>query len=379
MAFPQNLNEESSEGPKDSGTPKVVKGMDVNIEHVIVYDEPGRFCGWPANGGTWSWGNEILVGFNLAYYKESRDRHSIDREKPQEKVMARSLDGGESWNLEKPEAFIPPSEGGRDPISCPGGINFTHPNFAMTCRGDRFYYSYDRGKSWQGPYRLPTFDQKEIMARTDYIVNSTNDCLVFLTSSKTNGKEGRPFCARTGDGGRTIDFVSWIAPEPTGYSIMPSTVRCSETEIISAIRRYERGDINKGWIEIYVSNDNGQTWNFLNKSADTGGKGGNPPSMVRLRDGRTCITYGYRSAPYGIRAKLSSDNGKTWGEEIRLRDDGRSWDLGYTRTVQRLDGKLVTAYYYTTNERPQQHIAATIWDPDLLPLSGVKSSPGQVR
>jgi hypothetical protein len=31
--------------------------------------------------------------------------------------------------------------------------------------------------------------------------------------------------------------------------------------------------------------------------------------------------------------------------------------------VQRSDGKVVTIYYYTTEQNPEQHIAATIWDP----------------
>jgi hypothetical protein len=60
---------------------------------------------------------------------------------------------------------------------------------------------------------------------------------------------------------------------------------------------------------------------------------------------------------------LSDDDGQSWGGEIILRDDGRNWDLGYPRMVQRLDGKLVTIYYYTTDHDPEQHIAATIWDP----------------
>lgn len=41
------------------------------IRHVIVLNEKGRFCGWPANNGVWGWGNEILVGF-----------HQADRTKP---------------------------------------------------------------------------------------------------------------------------------------------------------------------------------------------------------------------------------------------------------------------------------------------------------
>ena len=42
----------------------------------------------------------------------------------------------------------------------------------------------------------------------------------------------------------------------------------------------------------------------------------------------------------------------------------RTWDLGYPRSVLRPDGKIVTTYYFTTEERAEQHIAATLWDPD---------------
>jgi hypothetical protein len=66
----------------------------------------------------------------------------------------------------------------------------------------------------------------------------------------------------------------------------------------------------------------------------------------------------------GIRAKVSRDQGRTWGDEIVLRKDARTWDIGYPRTVVRKDGKLVTIYYYTTDARPEQHIAATIWSPN---------------
>ena len=91
---------------------------------------------------------------------------------------------------------------------------------------------------------------------------------------------------------------------------------------------------------------------------------GNPPSMIKLKDGRMAITYGFRSAPYGIRAKLSRDDGKTWGPEIVLRDDAGTWDLGYPRTVQRADGKIVTVYYFNDKKDEERYIAATIWNPN---------------
>ena len=52
-----------------------------------------------------------------------------------------------------------------------------------------------------------------------------------------------------------------------------------------------------------------------------------------------------------------------WGEEIILRNDSDSWDLGYPRTVQRSDGKIVTVYYYKDTSSKERYISATIWDP----------------
>ena len=43
--------------------------------------------------------------------------------------------------------------------------------------------------------------------------------------------------------------------------------------------------------------------------------------------------------------------------------DAGTWDLGYPRTVQRLDGKIVTAYYFNDRQQDLRYIAATIWDP----------------
>ena len=58
-----------------------------DIHHVKVYFEEGRFGGWPANHGIWSWGDEILVGFSRGYHKDlGPERHNIDREKPEEHI-----------------------------------------------------------------------------------------------------------------------------------------------------------------------------------------------------------------------------------------------------------------------------------------------------
>jgi hypothetical protein len=180
-----------------------------------------------------------------------------------------------------------------------------------------------------------------------------------LTASKPSGREGRPFCARTTDGGLTWRFVSFIGPEPIGYAIMPSTVRLSATDLVTTIRRK---DGPKSWIDAYASHDDGRSWSLLaTPEPDTGE--GNPPSLVRLRDGRLCLTYGVRAQPSGIRARLSDDQGMTWSAAVVLRDDGGSNDVGYVRSVVRSDGTLVIVYYYTDRSAPDRYLGATIWDP----------------
>jgi len=62
--------------------------------------------------------------------------------------------------------------------------------------------------------------------------------------------------------------------------------------------------------------------------------------------------------------------GNSWTGEILLRKDGGTWDLGYTRTVQRPDGNLVTVYYFNDSKDGERYIAATIWDPDSPEVAG---------
>jgi hypothetical protein len=350
-----------------------VDSFNTKIINLIAYKEQNKFCGWPANEGIWSWGDEILAGFEIATFIKSDKTHSIDRNSEKHIYFVRSKDGGRTWNVEKSKDIQPPAyledpnmyRTGDNKISkLSEKIDFQNPDFAMKLRANNFYYSYDRGHSWKGPFILPDFGQKLIMARTDYVVLNKDECIIFITGSQTDGNYGKSFAAKTIDGGLNWEFVGWMTIDfpPAEYkkfsfSIMPSTIKLNDKKIITALRqRYEKNF----WLDIYESEDFGKTWKFLSKASDNIN---NPPSLIKLKDGRLCLTYCKRTEPYGLCARISKDDGKTWSRQIVLRDDALSWDIGYVRSTLRPDGKVVCLYYYHTKENPQQHIAATIWEP----------------
>ncbi|MBA7591996.1 hypothetical protein ES708_34167 [subsurface metagenome] len=163
------------------------------------------------------------------------------------------------------------------------------------------------------------------------------------------------FLARTTDGGKTFTFISWIVPWSDPYrSVMPAPVRISQTKFVVAVRR--KSELNN-WIDCYESTNNGKSWSFLSKVAyteDANKYNGNPPALIQLQDYRLCCVFGNRSTRQ-LRVKYSEDEGKSWSAEQILRSDFHSAsghpDLGYPRLFQRLDGKLVTAYFWCTENR----------------------------
>lgn len=353
--------------PATSGPAKKPLLRSAKVEHFTVYQEPGRYGGWPANHGFWQWGDELVVGFTSTWYKKTKE-HQIDREKPSYEWQARSLDGGRTWKTETDLPFADHEKEAK-PTALKKPLDFTAKDFALLFRfgglhdgPSWFYTTTDRCKTWKGPYSFTVPGVEKICTRTDLIVLGPKDCLMFGSCAKKNdGKEGRVFCARTTDGGLSWNLVSLIGEEtvPGGYAIMPSSLRLKDGTLLTMIRRSDPKV--SGFIEAWRSSDLGKTWKMTGKAVT--GIGGNPPALVQLQDGRVAITYGFRHKPSGMRACISEDSGMTWGPEILLREDAVDGDMGYPRALVRPDGQVMTIYYYNGPREEDRVIAGTLWTP----------------
>jgi len=119
------------------------------------------------------------------------------------------------------------------------------------------------------------------------------------------------------------------------------------------------------------SRDGGKTWSEPQPT----GVAGHPTHMIQLQEGPVLCVYGYRAPPYGIRAVLSTDNGKTWNteKELILRDDAAcsdpdhaidsAIDIGYPFVTQLSDGRLMAVYYFNVGEG-RCFVAATFFSVD---------------
>lgn len=354
--------------------------------HVKVMYEKGKYGGWPANWGMWNWGNEILVGYSYADHKDITGHgHSYDPKSSLTK-FSRSLDGGKTWNMEDAyENGITEStwennlgERSKSATLLTDQIDFSHPDFAMTFRmrgerfgGTSFYYTYDRGRHWHGPYELDVLFSGPapvgIVSRSDYIIEGPHSMIAFLTVGF--GDEAKNWrqvaCVRTDDGGKTWKHLSWIGP--TGInSIMPASIKLKSGKLLTIVRRTK-----PPMMVAFESDDNGKTWTQLKDPVKVDANG-HPPALVQLNSGKLCLVYGIREAStmddgIGMYVTYSDDEGKNWERPALLRGkDGAAWDIGYPRAVLLPDGKVVATYYYNNVNwgDKYRYISATIFDPN---------------
>lgn len=133
----------------------------------------------------------------------------------------------------------------------------------------------------------------------------------------------------------------------------PHAVVLDDGTIITHIR--VQNEVQTGSTELFTlfqteSTDNGKTWTEPKQILSN--FGGAPPHLFKHSSGTLICTYGFRgdpilTGPFGIKAMISTDNGRTWDVDKWLYINHESYDLGYPSTVELPDGSLITVFYAT--------------------------------
>jgi len=160
------------------------------------------------------------------------------------------------------------------------------------------------------------------------------------------------------DDGQTWQWLAAIPTRPGDTSANYHelhAVQATDGRIIVHIRNHNTAN-NRETLQS-ESSDGGKSWTVPH-SIDVWGL---PSFLLRLRDGRLLMSYGYRRRPFGVQARTSEDSGTTWSQPLSVAADGTSGDLGYPSTVELADGRLLTVWYERMKQSPKAILRQAKW------------------
>ncbi len=209
--------------------------------------------------------------------------------------------------------------------------------------------SADGGMTWTAPYRVP--------------VNSPHGPAALsggrlLYAGKQLWEGGRVGVCLSDDDGATWRWAAGIPVRPGDRFEEYHELHAAETadgRILAHIRNHNKSEAGETLQS--ESPDGGRTWTVPRSI----GVWGLPSHLLRLRDGRMLMTYGYRRAPFGNLARVSRDHGRTWSGPQVISADGAGGDLGYPSTVELADGGLLTVWYERMAASPKAVLRLARW------------------
>lgn len=226
--------------------------------------------------------------------------------------------------------------------------------------GSEYIYSEDGGKTFSevrkapvtsphGPFFLPDGSLYYVgtACHAEKAEKGTN--LVHTTGV---------FYATSTDGRRFSKAVRIPVPTEEGEELWePHACLLPNGRILAAVRLQKNGDcVNLRTLYSY-SDDGGKTYAAWKDMGSSGG----PPHLCYIGGEKVLLTYGCRISPFSIRARLSTDNGENFGEELILCDDLSDIDCGYPATALCRDGALLTVYYGRTKKEDNTGVHAIRW------------------
>lgn len=143
---------------------------------------------------------------------------------------------------------------------------------------------------------------------------------------------------RSTDGGQGWRHLAPAAERPGRRFEEPAPLLLASGRVLLLLRENRSKSLWRTW-----SDDGGASW----AEPEPAGIDGYPAHLCRLPDGRLLCSFGFRRAPFAIRAALSEDQGRTWPSgairDVRSGLPGR--DLGYPCTLPCADGRLLSVYH----------------------------------
>lgn len=217
-------------------------------------------------------------------------------------------------------------------------LNTVSPEAEKEALGLTFRVSYDNGLTFGPIYKSPITSPHGPLQRAD-------GSILWVGTNYEGGCNIRAYDLDPQTGEMTllgkidtsgIRALEWIPCEPHAMELSDGTILC-----------HIRTDCYKQGNRAFTlwqseSHDGGRTWTEPRRLLEP--NGGAPSHLLRHSSGVIISTYSYRKAPFGIRAMISRDEGKTWEMAGQLYE-GKDCDLGYPSTVELKDGSLLTAFY----------------------------------
>jgi sialidase-1 len=348
-----------------------IYGLDTNGHSVIKQNviEPNRYLGWPTILKT-------NAGQLMVVFSGDRDSHVCPYGKTQ---VITSDDNGKTWSkpsvinntaLDDRDAGIIQTKKGTLVQSWFTSLAFNDParkgTYELYARigekipdetkkqllGNWTRRSEDGGKTWLTPVRSTgTAPHGPIALK--------NGDLLYISTIQRGGK-AVIIAERSTDDGRTWKVTGEIE-RATGFLESglsePHAVELKSGKIIAMIRN-EPKDRTQCFLLQSESLDGGKTWSQMKST----GIWGYPPHLKQLNNGWVLVVYGVRKEPYGERACISKDEGKTWEyqDEITL-CLADSQDLGYPSSTQLDDGSILTVYYQAPKFGEPTCLMSTHW------------------
>ena len=200
--------------------------------------------------------------------------------------------------------------------------------------------------------------------RIDTIVNSPHgpcqlsDGRLLYVGKELWTDEKRIGAVESKDDGETWQWLSEIPArkgDKGGDYHELHAIQCASGKIVAQIRNHN--ETNKGETLQTESTDGGKTWSIPRSI----GVWGLPSQLIRLRDNRLLMSYGYRRKPFGNQARFSDDEGTTWSEAYTFSSDGVGGDLGYPSTAELEDGSFVSVWYEKLADSPMAQLRQARW------------------